>query len=523
MKTKNKFRWIAFLPPAILLAAAIVINMVNEDLLITVFTYLNNLFMTKLGWMASLLAVICFVLLLVVCVTPFGNVKLGGKDAKPTLSGFNWFCVTLTTTLASGILIWGFCEPVYHLADPASAITGIAPMTGEAAKFAMETMYMHWSLLAYAIYTIPAVAFGFMIFNAKQKYSVASQMSPLLGKANTPVVQQIIDAVLLFCIGVGMAACTGQGLVNLVGCSDALFGTGFSNSLLWIFGGVIGVLAIGTAITGIDKGIKLAARINVYGYIFIFAFLLFMGPTSYILGLFTESLGGYVTHIFERGLWTGTALGTNWPQSWTSFYWASWMSWAPTTGMFLATISYGRKIKEMIMMILGACSATAILMVSIMSGTAIHTQLNGIADVLGAMGENGLGAGPYAVIKTLPGNIILLAVLFVVIILTLITAVNGNIVAMAGMSHEVAQTDDGKDLTPWYTKLIWGVIVIAMAVIAMALMGGYDGIKTMSNIGGICAAFLMIGISASVAILIFKFKKFDKTDAEEAVDKVAAE
>lgn len=512
MKERNKFRWVAFLPPAALLVAAIVINIVNEDLLINVFTILNNLFMERLGWMASLLTVIAFVLLLVCCVTPFGNIRLGGKDAKPTMGTFNWFCITLTNTIASGILIWGFCEPIYHLADPATAITGIEPMSGAASKFALETMFMHWALLPYAIYCIPAVVFGFMIYNAKAKYSVSSQLAPMLGKANTPVVQQIVDAVLLFCIGVGMAACFGQGLVNMVGCSDALFGTGFSNFWLFVFAAVIGAISIFTAITGVDKGVKVAARVNVYGYAFVFCFILFLGPTSYILGLGTESIGGYITHFFERGMATGTSVGSNWPQSWTTFYWASWMSWAPTTGMFLASISYGRKIKEMILMILGGCSACAIIMTSIMSGTAIHTQLTGAADVLGAMNTNGLGAGPYAVLRTLPGSTILLVVLIVVIVLTLVTAVNGNIIAMSGLSHEKAQTETGKDVTPWYTKLIWGVIIAAMAYIAMALLGGYDGIKTMSNIGGICAAFLMIGICGSCAVLIIKYRKFDAVD-----------
>ena len=82
----------------------------------------------------------------------FGKVKIGGRDAKPKMSNFSWFSLMLTSSLASGILVWGAAEPIYHMQDPASAITGIEPNSGEAAKFAMETMYMHLSLIHICIW-----------------------------------------------------------------------------------------------------------------------------------------------------------------------------------------------------------------------------------------------------------------------------------------------------------------------------------------------------------------------------------
>ncbi len=508
----KKLRLITFIPPFLLLLATIIINFTNETLLITTFTTLNNFFMSELGWLASLIALACLILLIIVAVTPLGKVRIGGKKAKPNLSNFNWFCISLTTTLASGLLIWGTAEPVYHLLDPATALTGIEPMTGEAAKFALETMFMHWTFVPYAIYTLPAVMFGFMLYNNKSRFSVSSQMGPMLGKLNTPTTASVIDALLLFCIGVGMAACFGQGLVNLVGCSNYLFGTDMSNFWLFLFTAVIAAIAIVSAISGLQKGIKFLSKINVWGYVIILVAILVLGPTSYILGLGTESLGGFFSNFFERVLYTGTAAETSWPQSYTTFYWASWMSWAPTTGIFLATVAYGRKIKDIILLNLVTCSLVSVVWMTILSGASIYTQYNGLADIGLAMAEQGIGVAPYLMLDTLAGSKILAAVYFIVIVLTLVTAVDSNIVAMSGLSCKVSQDANGEDCTPGFVKFLWGAIVALIAGLTMALMGGYDGIRVLSNIGGIVAVFLILGMVISMGILLVKHKQYNIVD-----------
>ena len=111
-------RPVAFIPPCILLCIAIALNFIDEEKFIAVFTALNNLFMEKMGWIASIVAVLCFILLIAASFSKFRNVTIGGKHAKPKMKTFNWFAISLTSTIASGILIWGAAEPIYHLMDP---------------------------------------------------------------------------------------------------------------------------------------------------------------------------------------------------------------------------------------------------------------------------------------------------------------------------------------------------------------------------------------------------------------------
>ena len=49
------------------------------------------------------------------------------------------------------------------------------------------------------------------------------------------------------------------------------------------------------------------------------------------------------TAAFSDGKWLG---------SWTIFYWAWWVSWAPFVGVFIARISRGRTIREFVIGVL---------------------------------------------------------------------------------------------------------------------------------------------------------------------------
>ena len=312
---KAKIKKLAFWPAFILLIGAIILNIVNEEAFTAVFNTLNNLFMTKLGWLAALAAIVCVVLCIAVMCSKFGKVKIGGRDAKPKMSNFSWFSLMLTSSLASGILVWGAAEPIYHIQDPASAITGIEPNSGEAAKFAMETMYMHWSFIPYAIMATGAIVFAFVFYNAKKRYSVSSQIDPALGKANTNTVSSIVDSLVLFCITTAIAASMGQMLLNINSGLGHIFGIEVNNTTLVLICVVFAVIYIGTAITGLDKGMKWCADVNVYLYIALLVAFLILGPTAYFLNLGTESLGGFLTSLFDHSLMTGAANDSNWPQS----------------------------------------------------------------------------------------------------------------------------------------------------------------------------------------------------------------
>lgn len=463
-KNQNKIRPIAFFPPLILMILVIVFNFVNQEGFYDVLNNLNNWILANLGWIFSLITVACLILCIAAYVSPFGKTKIGGENAKPTLSTFSWFCLSLTTTCASGILFWGMAEPISHIGWPPTEINGIVAETPGAAKFAMETMYLHWTVLPYAIYTLLTIVFAFLYFNAKKPFSITTMLGPVIGRfEKNKKVSQIIDAMTLFCICAGMAGSLGQVIMNISGGVNTLTGGKQSTTVWLIVCIVITAAVILTSISGIEKGMKLFANVNVWGYIAFLAFLFIFGPTSYNFNLGTEALGGFLNNILDKALVTGAAAESSWSQWWTVFYWCSWMAWAPTTAIFLGRIAYGRTIRSTIALNLGLNAAVGTLWMTIVSGTAINFQMDGIVDLVSSYAETGAEQIPYLVLQNMPLSGMVIPLFIALIFFTIVTAVNGNTSAMAGLSTSGISPDAPEP--PQYLKIIWALVVPAVAYI----------------------------------------------------------
>lgn len=177
----SKLRIMTFFPPFIILVAFLALSLVDQETFLGVINNINNWIIKNLGWAASILALAIVIVAVVAMFSKFGDVRIGGEDAKPELSNFSWFTIALTTTMAAGVLFWGPGEPIAHYAYPPTELYGVEPSTSGSLKFAMETMFLHWTIVPYCMYTVPAVVFAFMYYNAKKPYSIASEVSPLLG------------------------------------------------------------------------------------------------------------------------------------------------------------------------------------------------------------------------------------------------------------------------------------------------------------------------------------------------------
>lgn len=514
-----KLRKMTFFPPFIALSVLVVLSIVSKESFLGVIDTLNNWIIKNLGWAASILALAIVIVSVWAMFSKFGEVRIGGENAKPEISTFTWFTIALTTTMAAGVLFWGPGEPIAHYLYPPTELYGIEPLTPEAMKFAMETMFLHWTIVPYAMYTVPAVVFAFMYYNAKKPFSIASQLSPLLGeRAYQPRWMQVIDAITLFAIGAGMAGSVAQGFMNISGGISKLTGIP-SNPRMWLLVGiVVGVTVVATAISGIQKGMKYISNINVYGFAIFLAFLLIFSNASFLFNISTEAIGGFAGTFLERILITGESVDSQWPQWWTTFYWFSWMSWAPTSGAFMGRIAYGRKVKHVFSMYIGVCASISAIWMVLVSGTALWVQKSGAADLCASY-DRGVENVPYDMLEALPGGKIIIPLFILLIFLSLVTACNSNTIAMAGISTHGISPDSPE--APKWLKLIWGVVAMAVGYIMIATVG-INGVKIIANFGGMFAALIMIGATASLAILIKKHKQFDKTLSDCAEEEVSA-
>ncbi len=508
-ETTVKIRKLAFFPPFIILIVFVAVSIWNQETFLGIINTINNWIIGNLGWAASVLALVIVIVLVWAAFSDFGKVRIGGKDAKPELSTFHWFTIVLCTTMAAGVLFWGPGEPIAHFLYPPTEIYGIEPKSPQAMKFAMETMFLHWTVVPYAIYTLPSIVFAFMYYNAKKPFSIASEVSPLLGeRVYRKKWMQVIDAITLFSISCGMAGSVAQAFMNISGGISNLTGIP-SNEKLWLIVGIVlGVTVVCSAISGIQRGLKMLSNVNVIGFGIFLLFLLVMSNASFLFNLSTESLGGFAGTFIERILITGKSVGSQWPQWWTTFYWFSWMSWAPTSGAFMGQIAKGRTVKEMISMYVAVCATISGLWMVIVSGTALWVNHAGLADLTSAYGV-GVENVPYAMLSGLPGGTMVIPLFVILIFLSTVTACDSNAIVMAGISTNGISPDSPE--SPKWLKIVWTAIAMGVGYIMIASVG-VDGVKIIANFGGMFVALIIAAAAGSLIVLIKRHKKYDITE-----------
>ena len=285
IKKTSKIRKIAFWPAFILLFGSLVYSIVDKDGFYAMADTANTWVLEHFGWTYSLTSFLCLAAVAIAYFSPLGNVILGGKDAKPILSKKNWATITLCTAMAAGALFWGISEPIYHMSAPPA---GMEPNTWQSAKFAMETMVLHWSIHPYSLYTLPVIAFAFAFFNMKKPFSVASQLSVITDRLHIKTTEnskftQILDTILLFAMGLGILGVICTGTLNMGGALRELTGMESRSGAWLIILSIVTVCFIISSISGIQKGIKLLSNINVIIYFAILGVLFIIGPTMFMI------------------------------------------------------------------------------------------------------------------------------------------------------------------------------------------------------------------------------------------------
>jgi choline-glycine betaine transporter len=525
-----------FWPPFLLLMAAIVLNFVAPDVVddgqkipgmfSKTMDGANDWILNQFGWLFSLCAFLAVVLCVVICFTGiwksgFGNIRIGGRDAQPLMSMWNWFSITICTTIAIGILFWSTAEPIDHLMNPPLS-AGVEAGSREAARFALSTMYLHWSFTPYALYCVASLMFAFSYYNMQQSFSLGSTLTPLVGKWSSGKGGYVIDAVCLYSLVAGMAAALGAGILMLNGGMHDLWGVPNRNA--WVLGLIalaIVVTFVISSATGLMKGIRILSDINTKMLICLAFVPLIFGPAAYIFTLGWEAGWDYVVTFIPRNLtMTQTDAGATlilvpdeWAKGWTVFYWAVWMAWAPITACFLGRISYGRTVKEFMLVNFIFPSLFGIAWMTIFSGAALFYQMNGVADLAGVIATRGHESVSFEVFKQFSFSNVIIGFYMFSAFVCFVTSSDSNMSAMASISS-TGISPENPEGNKWL-KIIWGISVGMVSWIMICFAGGVDGVKMLSNLGGFPAAFLELSIIAALTRVVFFHKSLNLIDQQD--------
>ncbi len=243
-----------------------------------------------------------------------------------------------------------------------------------------------------------------------------------------------------------------------------------------------------SAVSGVDRGIKYLSNADVVALVF---FLFVVGPTGFILGTFTDSIGGYLTQLPAMSFRTGVFEGQVWLNGWTIFYWAWWISWTPFVGMFIARISKGRTIRQFVVCVIAIPSLMSFAWFAILGGAAFDLQLNKGVDMPGAL-EGGIENALFVTLREYPLSTITVALAVFLIAIFFVTGADSASIVM-GMLSQRGDEDPHRGLV-----VFWGVATGAVA--AVLLQAG--GLQTLQRLVIIVAAPFLLVLLAMCASLM---------------------
>lgn len=469
---------------------------VSADQILTLSRAVKRFITQNLSWFFILVSTGSLAFLGYLAFSRFGDVVLGDPGEKPEFSDMSWYAMLFSAGMGVGLLFWGGAEPVIHFLNPPAG----DPSTVEAARQALRITYFHWGLHGWGIYTLCAVGVAYYGFRKRKKYLVSSAVMDVFG---SPGVNRVLKVAADLCatlaIIFGMAASVGMGTLQLAaGLSHAFGITGAQSQTgyLLILTAVT-VCFIMSATTGLKKGIQLLSNLNMGMCVLLMLFVFLLGPTLFILKLFVDSMGQYIAHLPALSFKVApfTPAYEQWMADWTLTYFTWWIAWAPFVGIFIARISRGRTIKELILGSLGVPTLFTIAWFSVFGGTALNLEMNS-ANGIGKLvtGPNGDPAlGLFALLSNFPLFNLVAGLALVLLFTFLVTSADSATFVVSMMTTE-------GDLDPKLgTKVMWGVLLAAVTAV-LVWEGSIEPIQAAALTSAFPFSLVLILMAISVPI-----------------------
>lgn len=475
-----------FVTSALLIVGFIIFGAFFTETAGALFTFLQGFITDKFGWMFVILMNIALIFCIYLAASRYGDIRLGQQTEKPQYSLFSWIGMLFSAGIGIGLVYWGTAEPLYHYMAPP---LGEAE-TLEAAKQAMSISFLHWGLHAWAIYTIVALSLAYFHFRRGLPLSIRSTLYPILGEKIYGRWGHTVDILAVFGTMFGVVTSLGLGVMQINSGLDNLFG--ISNSLTVQFIIIAGVtaLACGSLMLGLDKGIKRLSDINMGLTGLLLAFMVILGPTLFILDSFIENIGNYVVDLIPLATWGEAYSNTDWQSSWTMFYWAWWVSWAPFVGVFIARISRGRTIREFVLGVLLIPMVLLFFWFTAFGGVAIHMEMLAALDpALVSPGlveavQADMGSAIFKLVEYYPFAKPITLLIVVMIVLWFVTSSDSA-------SFVIDMLTAGGDTNPpKIQRLFWAIMEGLIAAILLAA-GGLEALQAAAIVAGLPFALVI--------------------------------
>ncbi|MEL1253620.1 BCCT family transporter [Flavobacterium sp. DGU38] len=482
-KTKTTLSKGVTVPSLIFIIGICVLSAVAPDFTEELLNTVKNFIFVNLNWV-YVWSVTIFVLFLIYLMTSkYGNIRLGRNNSKPDYSFFSWISMLFAAGMGIGLMYFSVAEPIQHYSNEIFAEKSIV----QRAQNAQLYTFFHWGIHAWAIYGVVGLSLAYFTYRYRLPLSLRSCFYPLLKDKIKGKWGNIIDVFALCSTFFGITTTLGFGVVQINSGLQTL-NVVPENSFFYqvLIVAVLVSLSIFSAVSGLDKGVKILSGINIVSVIVLLLFVLILGPTVYLIGSFTEGIGTYInnffsltfnTHVYEEN-------SQPWFYDWTILYWAWWISWSPYVGLFIAKISKGRTIREFVGAVLILPTLFNFIWMSVFGGSAVWFDLHTANGSLSALAGNP-DVLMFSFLEYLPLTKALSFIVISIIIIFFVTSADSGIFVMNSIATKNAEN------SPKWQTIGWGIL---LAVLALMLLnaGGLAALQSMTLITALPFSIIML-------------------------------
>lgn len=461
----------------------------------------------NLGWFIQSAGLGALILLLYLAFGKYGKIKFGDEDDKPEFSNFSYMFMICTAGIGAALIFWAMGEPMLYYKNPPMFAE---PYSTEATLWLIAYPIFHWGPIGWAIFCLPAIPYAYYLHKKKKRnLRLSSLLSDLIGKKNeNSWVGILIDILAIFgtlgafstSMGFG-ADLLATGLSELFGIPNNIY---VQTGLVVFFVAFFGVVMF----AGMHEGVEKLSNYSVYAVLILAVFILFTGPTQFILSYFVDSVGVVGQNFIRMSLWMDPVEKSGFPQDWTTFYWSWYFAYLIMMGIFLARISKGRTVKELILTCIFGGSIGCAILIGIFGGYAVHGQITGALPLMEWMDTMGVSPAILRIIRSLAFGDIILIIFLIVEFFLMATTMTSAAVALSMMTTK--ELDNSMDADT-KIRMVWTAAIGAVSLIAFFMGGSINAIKSMCAVVGV----IMLILQILMYVLLFRWFKQDYPEKSE--------
>lgn len=421
--------------------------------------------------------------------SPLGTIRLGEKEQP--LPSFQWGAMVFTATMAADIVYYSLCEWALYAQDPYLASLG-----GSIQDWAATMPLFHWGPTVWSFYLVLASALAFMIFvRGKNTRRLSEACRPILGDKADGIWGRLIDLLTIFNLLAVVAASFAVSIPTISHILGNLFGFEATKGTDLLVN--MGICLIYSLVAWF--GLKAISRLSSFCVWLFLALLMFVflfgGRAVYILETSITALGNLGQNFLRLSTQLDPLRTTSFPQNFTIFYWAYWLGWCVGGPFFIAQISGGRTVRQVILEGYGWGLSGTWISFLILGGYSQSLQM---VDGMNLSGAIAAGTPTASVVLTILSTLPLhkLVLILVVVVMIAFHATTLDTVALISAAF-CCKSLKPEELPDRKLRLFWAILLVLLPIALLFAEGSFDNIQSVTILAALPISAVLVLAAAS--------------------------